>query len=423
MPTNADVVSLQMEKVRSKLQELFETSNTASSLVKKGAETELISTRDYRIPVIIQRGGKYRKFDPDGGDMGRGSGPKAVHMVATYFPTTYAIELTNLQMYATASSEQAVKKAFAYSLTNAIKEFQVYDDLAFHTSGNGVIGTATAHTTSSGKSVYTLDTSFATQLFRLGMDVCVYDTTLATQRSVNGDPADVTFEVTKVDPANNQITLDATVGSAAATDKILFAGVSGASPSWKNGLYLFNNSTGSGNLLSLSKSDYPQIVANEQAAGGSLSGVHGMLLIDAIRQKRDDEYVAGLVGLAHMKQRTAWFKLGMTISEWQRGAKDKMIDVVPDLNEKEFMFAGIRHVLDKHQNRTRIDWFIPKLFGRSILKELDWHTVEGRKLFELRGASGGVAAGMVFYLEQLEDWYCVDPGAAGFISGLSIPTA
>jgi len=412
-----------MEKVRSKLQELFETSSTASSLIKRGAETEMISTRDYRIPVMIRRGGKYRKFDPDGGDMGRGSGPKAVHMVATYFPTTYAIELTNLQMYATASSEQAVKKAFAYSLTNAMKEFQVYDDLAFHTSGNGVIAYGTAQTVVGGKAVYTLDTAFNTQLLRLGMDVSVYDTTLATQKAVHDAATDYVFEVVKVDPANNQVTLDDEVAGVAATDKLVFSGVSGASPVWKNGLYLFNSSVASGSLLSLSKSDYPQIVANEQAAGGSLSGVHGMLLIDAIRQKRDDDYVAGLVGLAHMKQRTAWFKLGITMSEWQRGAKDKMLDVVPDLNEKEFMFAGIRHVIDKHQNRTRIDWFIPKLFGRSILKELDWHTVEGRKLFELRGISGGVAAGMVLYLEQLEDWYNVDPGAAGFISGLSIPTA
>ncbi len=417
MSTNADVVSLQMEKVRSKLQELFETSNTASALVKRGAETEKVSTRDYRIPVIIQRGGKYRKFDPDGGDMGRGSGPKAVHMVATYFPTAFAIELTNLEMYATATSEQAVKKAFAYALTNAIKEFQVYDDAAFHTSGNAVFATATAHTLDT-NSVYTLDTAMATQLCRLGMGCVVYQNNLSAPRD-----AGAVRTITKVDVGGNKVKLDAAVTSAGNDDKLLFEGVSGASPTWKNGLYLFNNSSTSGNLLSLSKSDYPQIVASEQPANSTLSGVHGMLLIDDLRQKRDDEYIAGLVGLAHMKQRTAWFKLGIIMSEWQRGAKDKMIDVVPNLNEKEFMFAGIRHVIDKHQDRTRIDWFVPKLFGRTILKELDWHTVEGRKLFELRGASGGVAAGMVFYLEQLEDWYCVDPGAGGFISGLTIPTA
>ncbi len=416
--TNADVVSLQMEKVRSKLQELFETSDTAASLIKRGAETEKVSTRDYRIPVVIQRGGKYRKFDPDGGDMGRGSGPKAVHMVATYFPTTFAIELSNLEMYATASSEQAVKKAFAYALTNAIKEFQAYDDASFHTAGNAVFATATAHTTAGGKSVYTLDDEFSTQLARLGMGCIVYLNDLSAARD-----AGAVRTIEKVDVAAGKVTLDATVTAAAATDKLVFEGVSGASPAWKNGLYLFNNSTASGNLLSLSKSDYPQIVASEQAANGALSGVHGMLLIDDLRQKRDDEYLSKLVGLSHMKQRTAWFKVGMVISEWQRGAKDKMIDVVPNMNERQFMYAGIAHTIDKHQNRKRLDWFVPSLFGRTILKELDWHTVEGRKLFEIRGASGGVAAGMVFYLEQLEDWYSVDPGAGGFISGLTIPTA
>lgn len=418
MATNADVVSLQMEKVRSKLQELFETSNTASALIKKGAETEQVSSRDYRIPVIIRRGGKYRKYDPEGGDMGLGSGPKAVHMVATYFPTTFAVQINDLAMHATATSDRAIKKAFAYALTNAIKEAQVYDDFSFHTAGNPVFATATAHTTSGGKSVYTLDTAFATQLCRVGMPCVVYLNALGANRD-----SGATRVIEKVNVGANQVTLDATVTSAGTDDKLVFDGVSGATPTWKNGLYLFNNTATSGNLLSLSRTDYPEINCNVVNAGGALSEIHGMLLLDAIRQRRDDEYVAGLVGLAHNKQRIAWFKKGLTISEWQRGASDKMIDLAPDMNEKNFMYCGVKHVIDKHQDRTRLDWFIPKLWGRAILKELDWHTVEGRKLFELRGSSGGVAAAMVFYLKQLEDWYNVDPGAAGFIYGLTIPTA
>jgi hypothetical protein len=418
MATNADVVSLQMEKVRSKLQELFETSNTASALIKRGAETEQVSTRDYRIPVVIRRGGKYRTFNPDGGDMGLGSGPKTAHMVAKYFPTTFAVQINNLAMYATATSDRAVKKAFAYALTSAMKEFQVYDDFSFHTAGNGVFATATAHTTAGGKSVYTLDSAFATQLCRVGMPCVVYLNNLSDNRD-----SGATRVIEKVNVGANQITLDATVTSAGTDDKFVFDGVSGASPAWKNGLYLFNTTTTSGNLLSLSRTEYPEINANAVNAGGLLSEIHGMLLIDAIRQRRDDEYVSGLVGLAHSKQRIAWFKKGLTVSEWQRGANDKMIDLAPNMNEKTFMYCGVQHTIDKHQDRTRIDWFIPKLWGRSILKELDWHTVEGRKLFELRGATGGVAAAMVFYLEQLEDWYNVDPGAAGFIYGLTIPTA
>jgi hypothetical protein len=422
MPSNADVVSLQMEKVRKKLSELFETSNVASNLVQRGAETEQISTRDYRIPFIYQRGGKYRTFNPDGGDMGRGSGPKATHMVATYFPVVYAIELTNLEMYATATSEKAVKKAFAYALTNAMKEFQVYTDYSFHTAGDGIFARPTSHSVVSSKSVYTLDTAFATQLCRRGMGCTVYQNNLSAAR-VGATDSLAPRTIEKVDIGQNQITLDQEVASAGNDDFILFEGVSGATPAWKNGLYKFNNSSTSGSLLSVVKADYPEIVAQEQPANGALNGVFGMLLLDELRQKRDDEVISGIIGLAHSKQRTAWYKAGMTISEWQRGSKDKMIDLVPDMSERNFMYAGVKHTIDKHQNRTRIDWFNPKIFGRAILKELDWHTVEGRKLFELRGASGGVAAGMVFYLEQLEDWYSTDPGAGGYISGLTLPTA
>jgi len=60
------------------------------------------------------------------------------------------------------------------------------------------------------------------------------------------------------------------------------------------------------------------------------------------------------------------------------------------------------------------------LYGRAVMKEPHWHTVAGRKVFEMRGSSGGVAASTVSYV--LSDWnlYHKNPGANVYIHNLAI---
>jgi hypothetical protein len=421
MPTNNDVLALQMERVRSKLQDLFETSNTLSARVKKSAEVEQISTRDYRIPNIFSYGGDFGKFDPDGGDMGLGSGMESAYMVGTYFPVKIAFQITNLQMYATATSERAVAKVFAKTMASAIKEFQVYDDYSFHTAGSGIFAKATAQATVTGATEYTLDTTLATQLCRRKAMCRVYSNDLQTDRGE--------ARIIKVDVTGNKVRMgtsagaNLTVAGAANDDVLVFHGVSGASPVWKNGLYALSNTVTTGNFQSLSKVTYPELVGNGIAVGGPLAAGHGLMLLDQITQRRDD--IGNLSGVAHMKQRTAWYLLGMQISEWDRSGKSNaMLDIVPEVGNGtgSFKFCGIDHLVDKHQDRTRIDWLDFKNIGRAVLKDLDYHTVDGIKLFPLRGATGGIAAGMLFYLEQHEDWYTPDPGKFAALTTLSIPT-
>ncbi len=419
MATNADVVSLQQEKVRKQLPEMFETSNFLYAEMERKADVELVSTRDYRIPIVVAYGGDYRTFNPDGGDMGRGSGPITKHYIATYFPIVFALELTNLQMYATAKSEQAVKSAFALVMAKAMQQLQAQEDAGLHCPTPGVIGQATAQATAGGKTVYTMDTALGTQLFKRQMPLCVYSNDLATQRSKSGDATVVTFRADIVDVVGNKITVSETIGAAANDDKLVFSGVTGATPSWKKSIPAFLSTSTTGNLMTLDRAANPEIVSNWIAVNGPLQGIHGMLLLDAIEQRRDD--LGDLTAVMHMKQRAAWYKAGIAISEWQRGAKDSMLDIVPK-RAKEFQFAGIRAVTDKHQDRTRIDILNMKRWGRAVLKDLDWYTVGGKKVFELRGTSGGIAAGILMYLELHSDWYTDDPGAQGFLTGLSIPT-
>ena len=52
MVISTDVLQAQIEKVRPKVQELFETSDTVAALIKKGGEAEVVSEKLYRIPLV-----------------------------------------------------------------------------------------------------------------------------------------------------------------------------------------------------------------------------------------------------------------------------------------------------------------------------------------------------------------------------------
>lgn len=403
-----------MEKVRSKLPEMFETNNFLMSEIEKNAEVEKVSTRDYRIPILVSNGGDYRTFSPDGGDMGLGSGPLTKHYVTTYFSTALAVQLSNLQMYATASSEQAVKKAFSLALANAMKEFQANEDASLHVSG-GVIGQATAHAHTGSVTNYTLDTVMGTQFLRRQAPVKLYDTTLGTDLTAAVAVAD--RRIATVNHVSNTITLTSDVSGTANTDKILFDGVTGATPTWKKGIPDFLSTAVTGNLMSLSRSDNPEIIANFISVGGPLAALHGMRLLDAIDMRRDE--VPDLMVVMHPKQRTNWYNEGIAISEWQRGKSDSMLDIAPK-RTREFQYCGLRAVVDKHQQRDRIEFLAKKKWGRAVLKDVDWYTVGDKKIFEMRGASTGVAAGILMYMECHSDWYTDDVGSQGFLYGITI---
>jgi|GEM_PF-2268907 len=423
MPTNADVLSLQQEKVRKKLPVLFEMSTFLFGEMKKNAEVEKISTRDFRIPVNVSYGGDYRTFDPDGGDMGRGSGPKITHFVSSYFPIIFAIELSNLQMYATATSEQAVKNAYALALAKAMQSLQRDEDCSLHSPGNGVIATATA---TNSTDTYTCDTDFSVQLLRRQMKVKVVDTAITGYRETNASYSGTkiySYRVTAINVPSGTVQLDGAVYSPVATDKLVFDGAADPSSNaiaWKRSIPTWLSTATTGSLQSVDRAVYPEIISNWINAGSQkLQGLHGMLLLDLIEQRNDD--VGNLTAVFHPKQRTAWYEALTAISEWSRGKSDQPIDIVPK-RSREFMFAGMRAVADKHQNRTRVDFLNFNTFGRAVLKDLDWYQVGSNKVFPLRGTSGGLAAGILMYLEMHSDWYCDNPAANGFIYGLAIPS-
>ncbi len=93
--TNAQVVALQLEKVRRKLPILYERDDTFFSLIQK-RDVERVSTRTARIPLQVSPGGNFGYASFDGGDLGRGSGTTYDFAQITPVGLRFAVEITKL---------------------------------------------------------------------------------------------------------------------------------------------------------------------------------------------------------------------------------------------------------------------------------------------------------------------------------------
>lgn len=434
----ADVLQAQIEKVRNKVQELFETTDNIAALIKKGGESETISDKLYRIPLVTQRGGAFRKFDADNGDMGTGTGLKVTYMTAGYIYSDYVVSMSKRAMDTTAKPEQSVINAFSYNFKNGMKELQTTDDIVFHTDGSGKLTNAgSATSTWSGGATYTYagatDTVGVSRL-RPGMTVEVYNSAGSTKRAATAGGNEVTID--HIDFNNKVVYLSDTITSAAASDILAIAGLTAtlasfqstwplSGDSFRHGLYYFNDSNTSNYVLGQLKSTVTELLANHvDGASGPLAHIQGLILQDQIINRRDESAFSGLVGIAHMAQRAQVYNIGIALSEWFRGANDKMIDVMPGNTSysSTFPFVGVNCRVDKRQDKARFDFIIPKTWGRAMLHDTKFHEVEGRTVFENRASNGNLKAGQHFILVQAFDYYNVDPGVQGYIDALSVPS-
>jgi hypothetical protein len=126
----------------------------------------------------------------------------------------------------------------------------------------------------------------------------------------------------------------------------------------------------------------------------------------------------------HMSQRAQVFQLGISISNWFRGASDKMIDTMPSNTgySDTFDFCGVKCHLSKRQDRSRVDFINPANWGRAQLFDTKFYDVDGKRVFEVRSSTtANLVSAVEFFLIQAYDYVCFDPGAGGYISSLTVP--
>src|SRR4051812_36577671 len=86
-----------------------------SDLINKG-EVEQIGERDFRIPFQKTYGGRVGAYDPQMGDMGRGTQPTGDKMIGSYFSLRMNFELDMLAIKATQDKKVSLTDPFKDSV-------------------------------------------------------------------------------------------------------------------------------------------------------------------------------------------------------------------------------------------------------------------------------------------------------------------
>lgn len=414
--TESQVVAGELERVAPKVPILFERDAMFYANVEK-RPVEKVSARDMRIPLEIRPGGLFGYFDMAGGDLGRGEGPTFEKAVISTVNFKFAVEWHKKAQWATDDSRKSVVDSVKNLLANSMKEFRRGVDAQLMTGGDGVLATIASVSYSAPNYTLTLSSTdgFGTRLCRVGHKINVYDSTLATDRTTGDERS-----ITKVDSEARTITVSGgTITSITAGDKIVTAGLSGANPVGIYGVPYHHNSASTGTWLGLDRATYPEIRANRINAGGGLALSHVRRALNKIGERLGVEQGISVTAWMHPCQVQAYEELGQSISLIQKsgGATEKM-DLFFDVQR----IAGIPIKKNFNWNKTRIDFVVDSVWGRAEMKPAGFYEEEGRRLFEVRGPSGGVAAATLFYLVASFNTFVNQPPGLSYVSDLSIPT-
>src|SRR5271154_6692666 len=407
---NANVIALQLEKVRDKVPLLYERDDILLTMIQQRGAVEKVSSRNMRLPLQVNPGGKAGSYNADGGDLGRGSG--TAYDVAQVSPIffRFAIEITKLVEYATTGRERAIENAAKREVANGMKQFRSFLDKLIQTAGNGVLGTI--NNVAGG--TFTMTVPNGAALVYPGQTIQIYDTTLTTNRNV---AAGVTTTVLTADPiTTQQITVD--------TDVIVHDGLTGAQPVSLFGIKYHQNNATTGTWLNLNRATYPiQLQTPRVNAGNAaLTPSNVRLAINKVRKSLGINHLAKLIAYMAVEQEHAWENLGITVSQIIKEGGEKSGNDLDLLFSGRKTMSGIPIKASVNADQTRVDFLDLAHWGRAVLKDIDFYEVNGNTVFPIYGASGGLAASYIFYFDTAFQVWDDSPRTGAFIDTLARPS-
>jgi len=413
--SETQVVANELERVSPKVPTLFDRDDVFYSTIEK-RNVEVISARDMRIPLELEPGGNFGHYDPDGGDLGRGDGPKFDKAVINTVHFKMGVEWTKKAEWATDDSRKAVLNTFRHLLAKSMPEFRRQVDSACMTAGDGVVvnnTTRAASTVIAGGDKWTIAATDAwgVRLVRKNQTVAVYDTTLATKRG----EAKVVF----YDLENRVIETYPAITGATTGDKLVLSGLP-ASPTGLLGVPYHHSNASSGTWLGFNRANVPEIRANAvNAASSALSLPFVRLALNKVGNRVGLDQMGKVTAWTHPCQKQAYEELGQMVSIIQKQPKGDALDMYFGDN---LQMAGAPVRVSFSWDKTRIDFVNTDIWGRAELKPAGFYEVDGQKIFPIRGASGGLASSMIFYLVASFNLFINNPALASYIYGLTIPS-
>lgn len=408
----SQVVATELERVVPKIQTAFESDDMFFSNIKK-QDVEKVSYREMRVPIELRPGGSFQYFSPNGSDLGRGGGPTWEKAVLQPVFMSQNIEYTKLAQWATDDSRKAVINAVRKLTAGGLVELRRQIDAQMQQAGNGVVGDVDSVSTASNVDTVTLDPDFGARLVRYGQEVQVYDVTLATLRG----SATITFW----DVANSIIKLEPATAGIVATDLLVAKGLS--SPSSLPALYgvpYHQSNASTGTWLGFQRSTTPEIRSN------GINGNNAPLGLTLPR--RAINAIGNRVGINNQFKCDAWMhpcqmqayeEIGQLVSIIQKTAKEEALNMYFGSN---MQMAGAPVKPHFNWNKSRIDFIVNSVWGRGEILPLGFYVTDGRRIFEIRGASGGVATADIFYMVVGMQTFVNNPAGTAYIYDLAIPT-
>lgn len=409
----SSVVGTELERVLPKVQTVFESDDMFYSNIKK-RDVEVVSYREMRAPLELRPGGRFGYFNPDGGDLGRGGAPTFDKATLRPVFMVEAIEYTKLSQWATDDKRKAVIDAVRRLTAGSLVEMRRQLDAQLQQAGTGAIGTISGVSTSGGVDTYTLASDgFGARLVRYDQVVQVYDSTLATLKGKG--------IITMWDEQNKQISVTPAVASSTTGDILVTDGLS--SPTSLPALYgvpYHHSNASTGTWLGFDRSTTPEIRSNRVNAGSApLTLPLPRLAIN---------YIGGRIGINNNFDATAWMnpcqqqayeEIGQIVSVINKSAKDEALDMYFGGN---MQMAGCPVKPHFNWNQKRIDFVVNSLWGRAEILPIGFYTSDGRRIFELRGPTGGVVTADVFYMVVGFQTFVLNPAGTAYIDALAVPS-
>src|SRR6185503_19792691 len=358
------VVATEVERVLPKVPVLFDREGPFYAAVEK-KDVEVISNRQLRGPLEIRPGGKFRFFNPDGGDMGRGSGPQYDKFVLSPQHILYAVEFTLLTQWVTDDKRKAVINNTQRLLASSIREFRRHCDAMAVGSGDGVIGTVLSVTSAAGVDTIVLDNSFGAKLVRFDQDINIYSTDLLINRTALGEKT-VTFH----DLANKTIKTAVTAGIVAG-DKIVVSGLSATPSVGIKGVKYHHSNASTGTWLGFDRATTPEIRATRvNALSSALTLPLPRLALNLAADRVGADNIGNYQAWMHPNQAQAYEELGFLITQINQTGEGKGLDLYFG---GAMTMAGAPVKKSFNWDRTRIDFVNMDYWGRGELHPVGFY--------------------------------------------------
>ncbi len=409
--SESQVVATELEKVEKEIPILFERDPGFAGHIKK-KNVSVVSAREMRAPLEISPGGNFTYFNPEGGPLGRGSGPNWQKAVLSPVYMSLGIEYTKLAQWATDDARKAVQNSVRYLTATAITEFIRQLNSQIQGNGSGQVATIGTVTAGAGFDTYLCNTDgYGVRLVRDQQFVQVYDATLVTLRGVG--------QITQWDVEGQTVQVTPNIAGAVATDVLVTTGIS--SPTSLPALYgvqYHDSNASTGTWLGFNRANTPQIRASKVDAGSAaLSLPLPRLASNKIGNRVGENNKYKPVAWMHPCQQQAYEEIGQLVTVLNTMPKEQKLDMYYG----SMQMAGMMVKTDFNWNMKRIDFIPESVWGWAETKPVGFYTTEGRKIFELRAADGGIAAAELFYMTAGRQAYINNPAAVSYIDNLQIP--